>query len=122
MRFRRLVTDPVRPEQHLAAVFERKNADLTRTLDDPDRPVPGHRRVLLNQSLNDAGCEQHGVDIVRQCRAVVAMTVDTLDRVAHVKSIKRHEILMPRLTTSALTSIKSADFCALVPGPEQVVE
>jgi hypothetical protein len=40
------------------------------------------------------------------------MTVNPLDRVAHMKSIKRHEILMPRLPTGALTSIKSAGFCA----------
>jgi hypothetical protein len=62
--------------------------------------------MLLHQPLNDAGGEQHGVDIVFQRRAVMAMTVNPVDWVAHVKSVKRHEIMMPSPPGTALTSIK----------------
>jgi hypothetical protein len=54
--------------------------------------------VLLNQPLDDAGREQHGIDIVGQCRAVMATAIDGADGIAHLKSVKRHEIWMPVVT------------------------
>ena len=46
--------------------------------------------MLLQQSLNDAGGEQHGIDIICQRRAVMAMAVEAVDGVADVKSVKWH--------------------------------
>jgi len=106
MRFAGLVADPMRPQQDLQAGLKRQNADQPRVLVDPDRPGSRDRRMFLNQSLNDARGEQHGVDIVRQRRAVMAMAVNPGDGVAHMKSVKRHEIMMPGPRGTALTSIK----------------
>ena len=88
----------MRPEQNLQAGLKRKNPHPARILGDLDRPAPWNRRVLLNQPLDDAGREQHGIDIVRQCRAVMATAIDGADGIAHLKSVKRHEILMPVVT------------------------
>ena len=88
----------MRPEQNLQAGLKRKNPHLARILANPDRPASWNRRVLLNQPLDDAGREQHGIDIVRQCRAVMATAIDGADGIAHLKSVKRHEILMPVVT------------------------
>lgn len=66
--------------------------------------------MFLNQPLNDAGGEQHGIDIVRQRRAVMTMTVNALDGIAHVKSIKRHKLTMPQQPRRALTSIKRSHY------------
>jgi len=84
----------MRPEQNLQAGLKRKNPHVARILANPDRPAPWNRRVLLNQPLDDAGREQHGIDIVRQCRAVMATAIGGTDGIAHLKSVKRHEILM----------------------------
>ena len=116
MRFAGLVADPVRPQQDLQARLKRQNADQPRILVDPDRPGSRNRRMFLNQSLNDARGEQHGVDIVRQRRAVMAMTVDPDDGIAHMKSVKRHEIMMPGPRGPALTSIKWPTSCEGNPG------
>src|SRR5665811_2591848 len=87
MRLSRLIAGPMRPQQNLAAGLKGKNVHRTRVLGDPDRPVSGNRRVLLNKPLNDAGGEQHGIDVVRQRRAVMAGTIDAVDRIADVKSV-----------------------------------
>ncbi len=108
MGFAGLVADPMRSQQHLKAGLEGENSDHAGVLMDVNRPVPGNRRVLLHQSLNDTGGEQHGVDIVGQRRAVMAMAVDGMSRVAHAKSIKRHTGMMPGAEGTALTSIKRA--------------
>ena len=42
--------------------------------------------MLLEKSLNDAGGKQRGIDIVAQCRPVMAMAIDGADRVADLKS------------------------------------
>jgi hypothetical protein len=89
----------MRPEQNLQAGLKRKNAHLARVLGDPDRPAPWNGGVLLNQPLDNAGREQHGIDIVRQRRAVMAAAIDGADGIAHLKSVKRHEILMPVVTS-----------------------
>ena len=88
----------MRPEQNLQAGLKRKNAHGACVLGDLDRPVPWNGRVLLNQPLDDAGREQHGIDVVRQSRAVMAPAIDGSDGIAHLKSVKRHEILMPVIT------------------------
>jgi hypothetical protein len=91
-----LVREPMRSQQHPAAGLKRENANLARVPQNPDRPVPGKLRALLNQPLNDTPSEQHGVDVVGQRRAVVAIAVNSVDRIADVKSIKGHGILMPK--------------------------
>ena len=114
MRFAGLVADPMRSQQDLQTGLKRQNPDLARILVDPDRPVSGDGRIFLNQPLDDAGGEQHGIDIVRQCRAVMTMTVNALDGIAHVKSVKRHEPTMPKPPRSALISIKGAAAKSLI--------
>ncbi len=106
MGFTGLVADPMRPQQYLKAGLEGENSDQAGVLMDHDRPVCGNRWVLLNQSLNDTGGEQHGVNIVGQRRAVMAMTVNRMNWVAHAKSVKRHAGMMPGPEETALTSIK----------------
>jgi hypothetical protein len=110
MRFTWLVAGPVRPQQNLQAGFKRQNADRTRVLGDFDRPVSGNRRVFLDQPLNYGGGEQHGIDIVGQRRAVMAGAVHTLDRIADVKSVKRHEIKMPSPRGGRFDIDQMADF------------
>ena len=66
--------------------------------------------MFWNQPLNDAGGEQHGVDIVRQRRAVMTMTVNALDGIAYVKPVERHELTMPQQPRRALTSIKRSHY------------
>ena len=106
MGFGRLVADPVWSEQDVEAGLEGENADQPRVLMDPDRPVSRDRRMFLDQPLNDAGSEQHRVDIVFQRRPVMAMTINPGDGIAHMKSVKRHETMMPGPHVTALTSIK----------------
>ena len=72
----RLIVGPVRLQDELQAGLERQNADLTGVLGDLDRPVPGRGRMLLRHALDEAGGEQHGIDIVGQRRAVVAVAID----------------------------------------------
>jgi hypothetical protein len=95
--FPRLIAGQVGRQQNLAASFKRKNAYLAQVLGDVDRPIPGNCRVLFNKLLYDASREQHSIYVVSQRRPVRAGTVNTLDRIANVKSIKRHRILMPIL-------------------------
>ena len=102
----------MRSQHDLQASLERQNAGLARFPADFDRPVSGNTGLLLDQPLNDAGGVQHGIDIVGQRRAAMVMAIDAVDGIAKVKSVKRHEIIMPRLRTTALTLINSADFCA----------
>ena len=52
--------------------------------------------MLLHQSLNNAGREQHGIDIIFQRRAVMTVSVEAVDGIVDVKSVKRHAITMPR--------------------------
>lgn len=56
--------------------------------------------MLLHQSLNDAGREQEGIDIIVQRRTVMAMAVEAVDGIVDVKSVKRHETTMPTLPCS----------------------
>jgi hypothetical protein len=106
MRFAGLVADPMRSQQHLQTSLEGKSADLAPFLDDLDRPVSRHGGILLDQPLNNTGSEQHRVDIVFQRRTVMAVAINAVDRVAHMKSVKRHKLTMPKSAPTALTSIK----------------
>ena len=106
MGFGGLVADPVRTQQDLQAGLEGENADQPRVLVDPDRPVSWNRGMLLDQPLNDTGREQHRVDIVLQRRPVMAVTINPVDGVAHLKSVKCHKTMMPNPHVTALTSIK----------------
>jgi hypothetical protein len=106
MRFAGLVADPMRSQQHLQTSLKGERADMAPFLDDLDRPVSRHGGILLDQPLNDTGSEQHRVDIVFQRRTVMAVAINAVDRVAHMKSVKRHEPTMPKSAPAALTSIK----------------
>jgi hypothetical protein len=62
--------------------------------------------VFPDQPLNNAGREQRRVDIVLQCRPVMAVTINPVDGIAYMKSVKRHETMMPGVHVTVLTSIK----------------
>jgi hypothetical protein len=80
----------LRPQQNLHAGLEREDADLTVIAKDFDGPLPRHRRVILDQLLDNPGGEQDGVDIVIQCRAIMAMAINSMDRINQVESVKSH--------------------------------
>jgi len=100
----------MRPQQNLQTGLEREHADLTVVAQDPDGPLARHRRVFLDQFLNDSGREQDGVDIVSQRCAIMAMAIDSMDRVNEVESVKRHGLWLPQLPNLLLTLIKSDRF------------